>query len=29
LLHQIYLAETGFDAKPADEEQVIEPNKNP
>ena len=29
LLHQIYLAETGFDAKPSDEEEAIEPNKNP
>jgi hypothetical protein len=29
LLHQIYLAETGFDAKPPNEEQVIDPNKKP
>jgi hypothetical protein len=29
LLHQIYVTETGFDAKPADDEQVIDPNNRP
>ena len=29
LLHQIYVTETGFDAKPPNEGQDIEPNKKP
>ena len=29
LLHQIYLAETGFDTKPPDEEQAIDPDEKP
>jgi hypothetical protein len=29
LLHQLYLAETGFDAKPPNGEQIIEPNQKP
>ena len=29
LLHQIYLAETGFDLKPPDEEQVVDPGQKP
>ena len=29
LLHQIYLAETGFDTKPPNGEQIIEPNQKP
>ena len=29
LLHQIYLAETGFDANPPNGEQIIEPNQKP
>ena len=29
LLHQIYVTETGFDAKPPNERQDIEPNKKP
>jgi hypothetical protein len=29
LLHQIYVTETGFDAKPPNERQDIEPDKKP